>query len=69
MFQEFILKVHRGPFSNQTWKVHKRYNDFLKLHQTLQASKIPLELPPKRLIGNLDPKFVSERQQALQVHN
>ncbi|XP_066154776.1 PX domain-containing protein kinase-like protein [Euwallacea fornicatus] len=65
---EFVIRVHRGPFSDQTWKVHKRYNDFLKLHQTLQISKIPLELPPKKLIGNLDPKFITERQQALQKY-
>ncbi|XP_050295363.1 PX domain-containing protein kinase-like protein [Anthonomus grandis grandis] len=65
---EFVIRVHRGPFSDQTWKVHKRYNDFLKLHQCLQESKIPLELPPKKLIGNLDPKFICERQQALQKY-
>lgn len=68
-FQEFIIKVHRGPFSNQTWKINKRYNDFFKLHQSLQISGIPLELPPKKLIGNMDPQFISERQRGLQVNN
>ncbi|XP_076260324.1 PX domain-containing protein kinase-like protein isoform X1 [Rhynchophorus ferrugineus] len=63
---EFIIKVHRGPFSDQTWKINKRYNDFFKLHQSLQISGIPLELPPKRLIGNMDPHFISERQRGLQ---
>ncbi|ENN81392.1 hypothetical protein YQE_02208, partial [Dendroctonus ponderosae] len=48
--------------------VCKRYNDFLKLHQMLQVSRIPLELPPKKLIGNLDPQFISERQQGLQKY-
>uniref|UniRef100_A0AAR5QKD6 PX domain-containing protein kinase-like protein n=1 Tax=Dendroctonus ponderosae TaxID=77166 RepID=A0AAR5QKD6_DENPD len=65
---EFVIRVHRGPFSDQTWKVCKRYNDFLKLHQMLQVSRIPLELPPKKLIGNLDPQFISERQQGLQKY-
>lgn len=65
---EFVLKVHRGPFSDQTWKVFKRYNDFFKLHQLLQVSGIPLELPPKKLIGNMDPRFISERQQGLQKY-
>ncbi|KAL1514230.1 hypothetical protein ABEB36_003518 [Hypothenemus hampei] len=65
---EFVIRVHRGPFSCQTWKIHKRYNDFLKLHQRLQESQIPLELPPKKLIGNLDPRFISERQEGLQKY-
>ncbi|XP_030759449.1 PX domain-containing protein kinase-like protein isoform X2 [Sitophilus oryzae] len=65
---EFVIKVHRGPFSDHTWKINKRYNDFLKLHQSLQVSGIPLDLPPKKLIGNMDPQFISERQKGLQTY-
>ncbi|XP_056643360.1 PX domain-containing protein kinase-like protein [Diorhabda carinulata] len=65
---EFIIKVYRGPFSDQTWKISKRYNDFCKLHNALQSSGIPLELPPKKLIGNMDPHFLGERQQGLQKY-
>ncbi|CAH0550760.1 unnamed protein product [Brassicogethes aeneus] len=65
---EFVLRVHRGPFSDKTWRVSKRYNDFHKLHSYLQTSGIPLEFPPKKLIGNMEPHFISERQQSLQKY-
>ncbi|XP_072401189.1 PX domain-containing protein kinase-like protein [Diabrotica undecimpunctata] len=65
---EFSIKVYRGPFSDQTWRINKRYNDFYKLHNVLQSSGIPLELPPKKLIGNMDPHFIGERQQGLQKY-
>lgn len=67
MQQEFIIKVYRGPFSDETWTINKRYNDFYKLHTILQTSGLSLELPPKKIIGNMDPHFISERQQGLQV--
>lgn len=63
------MKVHRGPFSDQTWRVYKRYNDFVKLHSCLQTSGIPLALPPKKIIGNMDPEFIATRQQGLQVND
>ncbi|GJQ76117.1 hypothetical protein Trydic_g1865 [Trypoxylus dichotomus] len=65
---EFVIRVQRGPFSDRTWRVNKRYNDFVKLHSQLQASGLPLSLPPKKIIGNMDPEFISERQQALQKY-
>ncbi|KAI4467204.1 px serine/threonine kinase pxk [Holotrichia oblita] len=65
---EFVIRVQRGPFSDRTWRIHKRYNDFVKLHSQLQASGLPLTLPPKKIIGNMDPEFISERQQALQKY-
>ncbi|VEN48946.1 unnamed protein product [Callosobruchus maculatus] len=66
--QEFTIKVYRGPYSNEIWKVNRRYNDFHKLHSVLLTSGIPLELPPKKLIGNMDPHFINERQQGLQKY-
>ncbi|KAJ8975205.1 hypothetical protein NQ317_000203 [Molorchus minor] len=65
---EFTIKVERTPFSDQTWKINRRYNDFCKLHNMLQVSGIPLDLPPKKLFGNMDPQFISERQQGLQKY-
>lgn len=65
---EFILKVYRGPFTDQTWRVYKRYNDFYKLHSSLQISGIPLNLPSKKLIGNMDPQFINERLKGLQKY-
>ncbi|KAJ8948079.1 hypothetical protein NQ318_008430 [Aromia moschata] len=63
---EFTIKVQREPFSEETWRVDKRYNDFCKLHNVLQTSGMPLDLPPKKLFGNMEPQFISERQQGLQ---
>ncbi|KAK4884313.1 hypothetical protein RN001_000584 [Aquatica leii] len=65
---EYIIRVHRGPFSQKTWRIYKRYNDFLALHSYLQTSGLPLPLPPKKIIGNRDPEFISERQQGLQKY-
>ncbi|KAJ8946415.1 hypothetical protein NQ314_008897 [Rhamnusium bicolor] len=65
---EFIIKVQRGPFSDETWRINKRYNEFYKLHNVLQVSGIPLDMPPKKLIGNMDPQFIGERQQGLQKY-
>ncbi|KAL3285767.1 hypothetical protein HHI36_000292 [Cryptolaemus montrouzieri] len=65
---EFIIKVYRGPFSDETWRISKRYNDFYKLHTYLQSSGLPLSLPPKKLIGNLDPDFINERLRGLQKY-
>lgn len=60
--------MHRGPFTNHTWQIVKRYNDFVKLHAGLQESGIQLCLPPKRIIGNRAPEFIAERQQGLQKY-
>lgn len=65
--QEFVIRVQRGPLPDKSWRVYKRYNDFLKLHAQLQVSGIPLPLPPKKIIGNMDPNFIAERQKQLQV--
>lgn len=65
--QEFVIRVQRGPLPEKSWRVYKRYNDFLKLHAQLQVSGIPLPLPPKKIIGNMDPDFIAERQKQLQV--
>ncbi|XP_044744682.1 PX domain-containing protein kinase-like protein [Coccinella septempunctata] len=65
---EFIIKVHRGPFSDETWRISKRYNDFYKLHTHLQSSGLQLSFPPKKLIGNFDPDFINERLRGLQKY-
>ncbi|XP_018321403.1 PX domain-containing protein kinase-like protein [Agrilus planipennis] len=65
---EYTIRVQRGPFRYNTWIVNKRYNDFVNLQSQLQISGIPLPLPPKKFIGNLNPEFVSERQKGLQKY-
>ncbi|XP_063215992.1 PX domain-containing protein kinase-like protein isoform X2 [Bacillus rossius redtenbacheri] len=63
---EYVIRVQRGPGPEKCWRVCKRYNDFVCLHNALQASGLALPLPPKRLIGNMDREFVAERRISLE---
>ncbi|XP_068620282.1 PX domain-containing protein kinase-like protein [Battus philenor] len=63
---EYILRVQRGPSKENKWDVSRRYRHFSALHTSLQQSNIDLPLPPKKLIGNMQPSFIAERQIALQ---
>ncbi|KAI8420284.1 hypothetical protein MSG28_008817 [Choristoneura fumiferana] len=65
---EYILQVQRGPTKEIKWSVSRRYRDFAALHSVLQQANIDLPLPPKKLIGNMQPSFIAERQAALQVY-
>ncbi|CAK1584395.1 unnamed protein product [Parnassius mnemosyne] len=63
---EYVLRVQRGPSKENKWDVLRRYRHFAALHTSLQQSNIDLPLPPKKLIGNMQPSFIAERQIALQ---
>lgn len=63
---EYILRVQRGPTKENKWNVSRRYRDFAALHTSLHQANIDLPLPPKKLIGNMQPSFIAERQIALQ---
>ncbi|VVD01061.1 unnamed protein product [Leptidea sinapis] len=63
---EYVLRVQRGPCKDNKWSVSRRYSDFAALHNCLQQANIDLPLPPKKLLGNMQPSFVAERQIALQ---
>ncbi|XP_045777316.1 PX domain-containing protein kinase-like protein [Maniola jurtina] len=63
---EYVLRVQRGPNKENRWTVSRRYRDFAALHVALQQANIDLPIPPKKLIGNMQPSFVAERQIALQ---
>ncbi|XP_050524985.1 PX domain-containing protein kinase-like protein isoform X2 [Daktulosphaira vitifoliae] len=67
-YTEYVIEVIRISADNCSWKIFKRYSDFVKLQNALNkySSKINLELPPKKLIGNMDRKLVMQRQDALQ---
>ncbi|KAI5636107.1 PX domain-containing protein [Phthorimaea operculella] len=65
---EYILRVQRGPNKENRWTVSRRYSDFAALHVSLQPANIDLPLPPKKLIGNMQPSFIAERQIALQAY-
>ncbi|XP_012263544.2 PX domain-containing protein kinase-like protein isoform X1 [Athalia rosae] len=63
---EYVIRTQRGPLPEKSWRVSRRYNDFVQLNGALSLSGISLPLPPKRIIGNMEPDFVAQRQLALQ---
>lgn len=65
--QEYVIKTQRGPLPERSWRVSRRYNDFVQLNAALSISGFDLPLPPKRIIGNMEPDFIAQRQIALQV--
>uniref|UniRef100_A0A8D8WPN4 PX domain-containing protein kinase-like protein n=1 Tax=Cacopsylla melanoneura TaxID=428564 RepID=A0A8D8WPN4_9HEMI len=66
---EYIIKVQNGWIKHGTiWNVYKRYNDFVQLNKEFKRQHVILTLPPKKYIGNLNQKFVTERQAALQIY-
>lgn len=62
-----MIRIQRGPLPEKSWRVSRRYNDFVQLNATLSISGIDLALPPKKIIGNMEPDFIAQRQVALQV--
>ena len=51
------------------WSVYRRYSQFLALHKSLNPDiRIDLKLPPKRIHGNFDRKFLAARKEALETY-
>lgn len=65
--QEYVIRIQRETHPEKCWHIKKRYRDFANLNGLLSMSGVTLPLPPKRLIGNMEPLFVAERQVGLQV--
>ncbi|XP_058121411.1 PX domain-containing protein kinase-like protein [Anopheles ziemanni] len=65
---EYVLRVQRGPYPENSWRILRRYNDFASLNKCLQISGIDLSFPGKKLIGNMRPDFIAERLNALQEY-
>uniref|UniRef100_A0A1L8DK95 PX domain-containing protein kinase-like protein n=1 Tax=Nyssomyia neivai TaxID=330878 RepID=A0A1L8DK95_9DIPT len=65
---EYVLRVQRGPLSENSWRLLRRYNDFRTLDKSLQISGIDLPLPAKKIIGNMHPEFIAQRRLALQEY-
>ncbi|KAG7211368.1 hypothetical protein KM043_010658 [Ampulex compressa] len=63
---EYVIRTQRGPLPERSWRVSRRYNDFVQLNAALSPSGLDLALPPKRIIGNMEPDFIAQRQIALQ---
>lgn len=51
-----------------TWQTCRRYSDFVALQGGLQEAGLPLPLPKKKVVGNLDREFVLQRQSELQEY-
>ena len=55
----------KGADAKGLWEGDRRYNEFFKLYEKLEARwpGVPLPmLPPKKSIGNKDIKFINERR-------
>ncbi|XP_074644463.1 PX domain-containing protein kinase-like protein isoform X2 [Tubulanus polymorphus] len=63
-----MIKVHRGPVTENSWTVTKRYSDFTALDSVLRIAGYDLDLPPKKMFGNMDREFIAERQIGLQAY-
>ncbi|XP_076248575.1 PX domain-containing protein kinase-like protein isoform X1 [Calliopsis andreniformis] len=63
---EYVIRTQRGPLPEKSWRISRRYNDFVQLNAALSISGIDLALPPKKIIGNMEPDFIAQRQVALQ---
>jgi hypothetical protein len=51
---------------DHSWTVSRRFSEFASLHMTLSNKVAGLpELPPKKMVFNLDPNFVNERRYLL----
>lgn len=45
---EYIVRVQRGPLSENNWTIRKRYSDFVTLDTELHISNVSLVMPPKK---------------------
>lgn len=50
-YTEYVIEVTRTGVQDYTWKIFKRYSDFVKLQNMLYklSPKINLDLPPKKI--------------------
>ncbi|XP_034940673.1 PX domain-containing protein kinase-like protein isoform X1 [Chelonus insularis] len=65
---EYVIRTQRGPLPERSWRVSRRYNDFVQLNAALSISGLDLPLPPKKVIGNMGAEFIAQRQIALQKY-
>ena len=56
--------------SGKSWDIKKRYSEFRDLHQhlSLKFTDNHPAFPGKKFFGNMNPQFVSQRQQELQKY-
>ncbi|KAF4520779.1 hypothetical protein B566_EDAN011431 [Ephemera danica] len=63
----YVVNVSVGEVH---WQVKHRYSAFASLHEALVADHGVAKdlLPPKKVIGNLDPAFIEKRRTALEAY-
>ncbi|GMI04854.1 hypothetical protein TrLO_g15116 [Triparma laevis f. longispina] len=63
----YTLVVRSDAAVPPSWRVYRRYQEFRNLSDALRSEgfRVPV-LPPKKLIGTLDPDFLMERQSELE---
>lgn len=69
-YVQYNINIHCGP---HRWNVARRFSDFDALHWALRPLGLPwseVKLPPKRVWkwNRLDPDFLNERKDLLQVY-
>ncbi|VDN57835.1 unnamed protein product [Dracunculus medinensis] len=65
-----FVKVYciRISIDNYKWTVEHRYSDFVKFDAKRFEDRKKSFLPPKKLVGNMDPEFLEERRIELEKY-
>uniref|UniRef100_A0A0N4ZBE2 PX domain-containing protein n=1 Tax=Parastrongyloides trichosuri TaxID=131310 RepID=A0A0N4ZBE2_PARTI len=66
--EKFILYQINVCIDDIQWSVEKRYNDFVKFDKARFPNQKKSKLPKKKIIGNKDPIFLSERKKELEQY-
>uniref|UniRef100_A0A0N4ZNC3 PX domain-containing protein n=1 Tax=Parastrongyloides trichosuri TaxID=131310 RepID=A0A0N4ZNC3_PARTI len=65
-YVKYLLCCRRRINPTRKWYLQKRYSDFYQLNDSLKGYDSYLKLPKKKLFGNLNEAFISERLLHLQ---
>ena len=60
----------RDSKKNESWTITSRYSELRKVHIKLRElfpNNLP-NFPQKKLLGNMEPSFISQRQKALEIY-
>lgn len=60
----------RDSKKNESWTITSRYSELRKVHVKLRElfpNNLP-NFPQKKILGNMDPSFISQRQKALEIY-
>jgi len=60
----------RDSKKNESWTITSRYSELRKVHVKLRElfpNNLP-NFPQKKILGNMEPSFISQRQKALEIY-